>query len=41
MSDFRKKNPDSELSDEELKKMAIEKERFKAYRNVRSCGKRD
>lgn len=32
VSDFRKKNPDSELSDEELKKMAIEKERFKAYR---------
>ena len=32
VSDFRKKNPDSELSDEELKKMAIENERFKAYR---------
>ena len=32
VSDFRKNNPDSELSDEELKKMAIEKERFKAYR---------
>ena len=32
VSDFRKNNPDSELSDEELKKMAIEGERFKAYR---------